>query len=535
MGVWLLLSLVGSVTFLATTNELTHDVAAVPFLWALPLAIYLLTFIICFDRPHWYSRRWMTIAATLACIAVLPTMASGLRVPQQIVAYSAFIFTFCMLCHGELVRLRPGVRHLTLFYLLVALGGALGGLFVSLVAPAVFTDFWEFPLVIPVGWTVIAMAWWTDSRSPFHTGERWLFGAAVTVGLWFAIRFVIERTRFGQHEWLVAHGWSVTLLGGAVLGAAIWTALWRAPVARSSLWPRAMVLLLVVVFSLFLQQSIERARAGALYAARSFYGVVRVVGETAGAGELRRLMHGTTVHGVQLDVLGRRTGPTAYYSPSTGIALASTVLVRSASHGAGDDGRVHFGVVGMGVGTMTAFARAGDRVRYYEINPDVIDIAQGPYFTFVRDSPSAVTIVPGDARISLERELRAAEPQRFDLLAIDAFSGDSVPVHLITVEAFGVYAAHLNTDASVLAVNVTNRYLDLEPVVAANARAIGFHAVRVDSDGDPPVPLESSWILMARNPGITTDPALLRNGARPLRAASVPFTDRYSNLFRVLQ
>ena len=186
---------------------------------------------------------------------------------------------------------------------------------------------------------------------------------------------------------------------------------------------------------------------------------------------------------------------------------------------------------------MSAFARAGDRVRYYEINPEVIDVAHGeaPYFTFVKDSAAQTTVVAGDARLSLERELAAAEPQRFDLLVMDAFASDSVPVHLVTVEAFRLYTAHLRAEDSILAVNVTNSYIDLEAVIAANARELGFQAIRVDGLGDPPVPMESSWILMSRGPRFLQDPAIRLSTGRPIGDRVVRFTDKYSNLYRVLK
>lgn len=532
VAMWLLLSFVGSVAFLATTNQLTHDVAAVPFLWALPLAIYLLSFVICFDRPTWYSRRWMALIGTVTSLAVLTIASAGLDLPLQIVIYGAFLFSFCMLCHGEVVRLRPGARHLTLFYLLIAAGGALGGLFVSLVAPVIFNDFWEFQLMIPAGWMIIAYAWWYDEESPLHSGDRLLFGCLVAVVLLFVLRYAIERTPIGRLPWVAAHDWTVTLGAGLALGGATWLVAWRTRLARLPLWPRAMILVLATALSFLVWQNAARVRRGERYAARNFYGVVRVLEAQAGVADVRRLMHGSTVHGVEVDIPGRSPIPTAYYSPSTGIAIASTRLVRAGSS-PGSEG-VHFGVVGMGVGTMTAFAHAGDRVRYYEINPQVIDIAQGPLFSFISESDSDVTVVAGDARLSLERELREGKPQQFDLLAIDAFSSDAVPVHLITTEAFRLYASHLSATA-ILAVNVTNRYLDLEPVVAANARAIGFSAVRVDSPGDPPVRLDSSWILLSRNPEVTRVSAFGLADARPLHDEAVSFTDRYSNFFRVLK
>jgi hypothetical protein len=534
---WLLLSSMSSVAFLATTNQLSQDVAAVPFLWVLPLAIYLSTFIICFDRPQWYSRRWMPIAAAVTSIAILPTATGGLRVLVQVIAYSAFLFCFCMLCHGELVRLRPGARQLTLFYLLIALGGAVGGTFVSVGAPALFPDLWEFHAAILVGWIVIGFVWSIDRTSPFQTGDRWLFSSLVLTASWLTLRYLAERTRFGQIDWISNNGWTVTFGSAVVLATGVCGSLWRSTIARLWLWPRALVLLVVLLSGLFLLQRVAISRDRALYSVRNFYGVIRVVTITAQAGEARQLIHGTTSHGVQVNVPGYRNTPTAYYSPSSGIAVASTRLLTRNPATGDRAGGLHFGIVGMGVGTMSAFAQASDRVRYYEINPEVIEIAGGqqPYFTFLKDSPSHAEVVPGDARLSLERELAAGGSQRFDLLAMDAFSSDSVPVHLVTAEAFQLYAAHLNNEESILAVNVTNRYLDLEPAVAANAQKLGFSGVRVDSPGDPPVVNESSWILLARNPRVFEHASVLLARGRPLRDRLVRFTDKYSNLFRVLK
>ena len=253
-------------------------------------------------------------------------------------------------------------------------------------------------------------------------------------------------------------------------------------------------------------------------------------------GDVRQLMHGTTTHGVQVNVPGYRKTPTAYYSRSSGLAVAVNRLVRAGDPDTSETpGTLHFGIVGMGIGTLSAFARPGDRVRYYEINPEVITTVQGPqsYFTFMSDSAGETEIVVGDARLSLERELNDGGSQRFDILVMDAFSSDSVPVHLVTAQAFRLYAAHLRSEQSILAVNVTNRYLDLEPVVAASAQTLGFRGVRVDSAGDPPVTIESSWILLARDPRVLEHLSLAHG--RPLGNRVVQFTDKYSNLFRVLK
>jgi hypothetical protein len=306
------------------------------------------------------------------------------------------------------------------------------------------------------------------------------------------------------------------------------------------IWPRFVVLAVILAAGHVLFERVQRSDVGNVYAARNFYGVVRInVVQAPPIGtRVQRLLDGNTIHGVQVLEKGLSKVPTAYYSPSSGIAVASRQLIRgSGVRGVNGVRNVHFGVLGMGAGTMAAFAQLGDRVRFYEFNPTVMDIAMGPkaHFTFIGDGAAEVTVVAGDGRLSLERELRKDAPQEFDLLAMDAFSSDAVPVHLLTEEAFGVYAAHLRGDDSILAVNVTNRHLELEPVVAASARRLGFHGIRIDSNGDPPVREKSSWILLSRSAKMIENLETTATLARPLLAREVLFTDRYSNLFRVLK
>ena len=428
------------------------------------------------------------------------------------------------------------MRQLTLYYLLIALGGALGGIFVSLGAPTVFYDLWEFHLAIVVGWMVIGLVWATDKSSPFHIGDRALFATLVTITSWLVLRYLIERTRFGGIEWVSGHGWPVTIVGGILVGGIV-ASLRKSRLGRLSVWPQLLWLLVVLLSVMFLLQRMPSEADGIIYAARNFYGVVRVSSVPAPGGEARRLIHGTTVHGAQVNLPGYRTTPTSYYSRTSGIAQVSRLLRSHNLRRNNFTPGLHFGVLGMGIGTMSAFGQSADRFRYYEINPEVIEIASGdqPYFTFVRDSASDVALVTGDARLSLERELRDGGSQQFDILVMDAFSGDSVPVHLLTLEAFRLYAAHLRDEESILAVNVTNRYLGLEPVVAANAQDLGFHGIRVDSPGDPPIVQESSWILLARDPQVLRQLSGPTSASRQVTDRFVRFTDKYSNLFRVLK
>lgn len=538
---WLLLSFSSSAMLLSMTNEVSLEVAAVPFLWVLPLGLYLGTFIICFDRPRWYSRRWFVTGAAMATAAVLTLsiLRLGLRIPYQVLAYNLFLALFCMVCHGELMRLRPGSPSLTRFYLFIAAGGALGGVFVGLAAPAFFPDVWEFHLTLLVGWIVWGLIGLVDRESPFYAGDRWHFALVTTMACIVAVHVGILSTSLQRTALVARYDWKVPLVVGALAALLPCLALWRSRLAADPVWPRMLLVLLILIGGKGLYERIDRSQDRIQFAARDFYGVVRVkISEPRWDGRgVRELVDGNTVHGVQL--LGTDSNrPTAYYSPSSGIAAAVQYLTRRAGRGdEGDVRNLHLGILGMGAGTMAAFAQPGDRVRYYDLNPTIIELSRGPrpHFTFIRDSAGEVTIVPGDGRLSLERELAEAKRQGFDLLAMDAFSSDAVPIHLLTEEAFGIYAAHLRDGASILAVNITNRHLDLEPVVAAAARRFGFGGVRIDTQGDPPVPQPSSWILLSRNRSAFDDPSIVAARPRPLGDREVPFTDRYSNLFRVLK
>jgi hypothetical protein len=535
---WLSLAFCGSAMFLATTNQLSLEVAAIPFVWVLPLGLYLLTFIVCFDRPGWYSRRWAVLAAAAATVLVLTlsAIAPVLRVRDAVIVYGLFLMAFCWVCHGELARLRPGAERLTRFYLLISLGGAAGGAFVGLVAPTFFTDVWEFHVAALFGWVALGVVWLADRESTLHTGDRWQFTlVAGIVGVMCAY-LVIHYTSLRATSVVARYDWRLPLAAGALLAVVLSLMFWRSRLIGSAIWPRALVLLVVVVAAKSLHHRVEASAVGNQFAARDFYGVVRVRIDAGGTAKV--LMDGNTVHGVQLLAERFRNLPTTYYAPSTGIAAAVGYLTRSTTSIDGNVSRpIHVGILGMGAGVMAAFARPGDRVRYYELNPKVIEISQGasPHFTFVRDSAGKVDTVVGDGRLSLERELIEGDPQGFDLFVMDAFSSDAVPVHLLTEEAFRIYTKHLRDDRSIIAVNITNRHLNLEPVVTASARRLGLRGIRVDVAPDPPASVASSWILLSRNAQLFDDPSIASVKPRPLQDREVLFTDRYSNLLRVLK
>lgn len=535
---WLLLPFLSSAALMATTNHLCQDLAVVPFLWVLPLALYLASFMICFQWPGWYSRTFLVVAG-LATLLVLYVAehALSLRVPVLLAGYGFFVLAFCCVCHGELVRLRPARRRLTLYYLAIALGGALGGAFVSLLAPAVFPDVWEFHLTIVAGWLAFAAVLMLDRTSPFHVGNRLHFCGLVALGL-FAAGALSWKKPDDWGGWAAALRWlaiAAVALGGAHAAGRVRR--WRR-MAGLALWPFVFVALVTLVAGYASFQRIGGLDESEIRVGRNFYGVLRLrVFLTADAKRAVQLRNGNISHGVQVTDEADRLTPTAYYVRSSGVGLAADNLMRRKWTEIVRGDGASIGVLGLGVGTMAAYARVGDHVRFYDINPLVIALSQGvsPIFTFVRDCRGAVTIVPGDARLSLEAELAAGEPQDFDLLVLDVFSGDAIPLHLLTSESFDVYAAHLRDDDAVLAVHVSNRFLNLEPAVVAQARRLGLQVRRVHDDGQLPVDYSTTWLLLARDPAVFEQEALRDRAEDIIDTRAATFTDRFSNLFQILK
>jgi SAM-dependent methyltransferase len=454
---WVGLAACASTLLLALTRHLTQDVAPVPFLWVLPLALYLLSFILCFDAPRYYARPLFLAALPLSFFALDRVMDGGLDVPWLVALLCSALFVCCMVCHGELVRRKPAVRHLTLFYLMLSVGGALGGLFVGLLAPVVFRAYFELPIALWATALLVACALWGEvgRRAP-----RW--GHAVLV--------------------LALLGW-----GGR----------------------------LVVV-------SADDVR-GYTEVVRNFYSQTRIEDSVEeGVGPVRTMVHGRITHGEQY--LQHPEKPTAYYCERSGVARALASLPT--------DRPRHIGVVGLGAGTMAVYGRSGDEMRMYEINDQVLDLAK-QHFSYLKNTPTRIVPVLGDGRLMLERE----EPQGFDLLAMDAFSGDSIPTHLVTQEAFSAYARHLRPDG-LLAVHITNTYLDLRPVMAAAAQHLGKVALLLElsrGHGDP-FCRRSSWAVFVSPEQAQALPAPLQ-GAEVLqaRAGFRPWTDTFSNLFDILK
>ena len=543
-----------SVLLLATTNKLCQDLAVIPFLWVLPLALYLLSFVICFDHPRWYSRYPFTLALIAALGGTCWAIYRGNAWPiwKLITVYSGGLFIFCMVCHGELYRLRPEPSRLTAFYLLIAAGGALGGLLVAVVAPAIFTGYYQLHFGL-LFCALLFLGVCLRDRNPAEAGTwRWLSGtlplvalagldwllayvaadaggalAGCLVGLrvatWILVLLVLERgLRLRQSGKPAAGIWAFVLPVFTPWAAREEASSFRRWRAGACAWMAVGVASLGAV--LWLQR--ERYADKLLYASRNFYGVLRVLEhnqEPTGA-RLRWLVHGRIAHGYQLLPPLPTDAPTLYYSEKSGVGLALAALPR--------EGR-RIGVVGLGVGTLAAYAQPGDDMCFYEINPEVCRLARSR-FSFLANCRGTVEVVPGDARLSLERE----PPQRFDVLVLDAFSSDAIPVHLLTAEAFELYARHLKTNG-ILALHISNNYLDLEPVLANLAGRFNYSAVAIDhAPADDQWWLRPSrWVLLTRNEAVLNAPAI-RDFARPLNGDpdhAQLWTDDFSSLFQVLR
>ena len=530
---WVSLSACASILFLATTNQICQDIGVVPLLWILPLGIYLLTFVICFEHERWYSRNGFHIAFGLAMWAgcfVLYDGALG-SIFAQIGIYTAVLFVFCMVCNGELVHSKPQPRFLTSFYLTVAAGGALGGIFVALVAPHIFKGFWEYQLGLWMAALLLVIILLRDKESWLYRSK---LGSPVVVVAMAALLpesaalTVTRSNKPGSH---------ISVLIAIVLMAYVLSNRNRkdSPGAREKAAPVycAVALLLAAIV---LAGTAFAHVANALAVSRSFYGVLSIVPQNMDdpARAAYCLKHGRVVHGCQLRAEDSRGTPTTYYGPSSGVGIA---ILRTSGAMSPIRGNLRIGIVGLGVGTIAAYGKPGDTLRYYEINPDVIRIANDRrYFSFLSDSPARIEVIAGDARLSLEHELEQHQRQDFDVLVIDAFSGDAIPVHLLTLEAFGIYLSHLKEPSGILAIHITNSYLDLRPVVFAAARRLGLQATSVHSAGDGKTTTDSNWVLVSMGVNLPQSEAAARGVAgQAVNVRTIrPWTDDYSNLLQIL-
>ncbi len=463
-GMWLLLSAMGSFMLLAVTNHITHDVASVPFLWLLPLTIYLITFILCFEGRGWYKRIFFLgplIVVVGALAWFLHEEGGIMEFKVAVPLFSAGLFVMCMFFHGELAAMKPAPRYLTTFFLMVSLGGALGGVVVGFIAPKFFNTYYEFGI-----------------------------GLIVTLLLAFYLT-----ADLGKAARLMSR--VVPML---ILGATGFT-------------------------GYHVYHYIDTLSNDARLMTRNFYGTLRVkdTGPDTSETAMRRLMHGVIMHGEQYLHPKMSHRITTYYTESSGVGLAVKYFE--------EEGPMRVGVVGLGVGTMAAYGRKGDVMRFYEINPQVIDIAKRD-FRYIPDSKAEVDTVLGDARLTMEREA----PRNYDVLAIDAFSSDAIPVHLITREAMAIYLKHIKPDTGVIAFHVTNRFLKLAPVVKQIADTYGLHTALITDDEGKGDASRTDWVLVTRNKKLLDDKTIKENTADIKEIPGLRlWTDDFNNLVQILK
>lgn len=686
MALWLALPACGSAALLATTNQLCQDVAVVPFLWVLPLSLYLLSFIICFDNQEWYARSWFVVALALAVFAGTVVLKAGVSLKDfsfhleesslfswmeawgetrpfswfvngenfeidslvmQVVVYCFVLFSCCMCCHGELVHMKPSSKYLTLFYLMVSLGGALGGMFVAVGAPLLFNGFWEYPVCLLACCGLMAAVIFRDFLNGWKTGLGMLeLGALTSLVCLTALLalapgglkllegelakksvmmfeegtktyeyFFTDAGRLMQLAFwivpqLVACGWTwlamyrdgknytfmnvaitlgslifalglaqvmVAMLASTINGAAplvprffawgwnneeevmaqvfrgtlfmglaglgVWVAIEYQRMNLAAVTAGFLAAVAIVGFgklSYELADFVVETDASAIAMTRNFYGVLRILDndpENPDADWHKyTLMHGRITHGFQYTNPKKQDMHTSYYGPESAIGIACEYHPQRLKRQ-----QVRIGVIGLGTGTMATYAERGDYIRFYDINQAVVDMCD-QYFTYRQNATKRgadVDVFMGDARIVMERQIDNGEAQKFDILVVDAFSSDAIPVHLLTEECCKIYWKHLKEDG-ILAVHISNRYLDLKPVVRSLAKNDGKEAVWVDNDGDDSIGVDgSSWILVTSNKEFLATPEL-RNVVAKWDKNGTPrelirWTDDFSSIWPILQ
>jgi len=483
---WILLSVCGVILLLAVTNRITFDLPVVPFFWIIPLCLYLLSFIICFNKPSWYDRKlWALLFVFSLVFIVLFTYWPQFNENYIIrgIILSVVLFVSCMVVHGELYHLRPPpAKYLTQYYLFIALGGAIGGVFVAVVATNLFNDFWEF-----------------------YIG---LIAVFILLGI-----VILRSSNFS---------WTNNFLRSAVL---IWS-----------------LFLALFIWQIYTQMS--RGNANIIFKKRNFYGLLSVRQGIKSGHIYTFLNHGEIVHGGQFRDEDKRKIPTSYFTPESGVAFAIKNHPKRYFYdnlnGYENSDSLKIGVLGMGVATLSTYLDQNDEIIYYELDPDVVEIAK-EYFYFLTDTKANYHVVVGDARSSLEREFKNGEAQNYDIMVMDAFIGDAPPLHLLTEEAFNLYWSHLKHDG-ILAVHISNLYIDFRPLILGWAKKYGKQFIEIYSEaGTEDWVSTSLWVLVTSNEKFLNDPKVkikLRESTIGLskdKLSPIILTDENSNLFTLIK
>jgi hypothetical protein len=516
---WILLAFIPSSLMLGATQYISTDVAAVPLLWVIPLAIYLLTFILAFSTRRLFSTDALsdTLAIVMAALTLVFLVRGEYRLPiwGLFGLHIAALFIAALFCHTRLAELRPPVHRLTEFYLLLALGGVLGGAFNGLLAPTIFTGVIEYPLVL-----VLACLVRLQTRKPYFSSQPAWFGALfdVCAGILIALIFFLLDDM-------------VFRLGIRNVGIRLGIAVGIPAIAVYLLSPRRYAFAVGIAALLAISQLIQPTEGRLLHQERTFFGVYRIFRNDNILHPIHAyttLVHGTTVHGAQYLDPEKAREPLTYYHRKGPLGDLFTTFADSPILDS-------LGLVGLGAGAIAAYGREGQTMVFHEIDPAVIRLAQDPeYFTYLRDSNADIRFDIGDGRLTMARLPDAV----YGVIVLDAFSSDAIPVHLLTLEAFQLYLKKLQP-RGIIAVHISNQYLYLEPVVARIADELNLAAIhRLDDPGKAEetrsMRSTSEWILLARAPQ-DLGPLASSPNWRPLRRKpNAPlWTDSYSNILSV--
>jgi hypothetical protein len=461
---WVMIAACSSSALLAVTNELCLDLASVPLLWMLPLVIYLATYIICFSNTsHYQSSFWSVVFVVSIIVFEYFKQITGLA--GQVGIIILVLLSCCMVCHGELVRLRPVSRKLTLFYISIAGGGVLGSAFVSLIAPTVFTRVVELPIALTAVFGVLLIAHIQKATCSWQKIVKLI----VIIGF-------------------VGHLWHCAL-------------------------------------------DIRQSTTSYIELKRSFFGTLQVDEAESNAGQVRRLFHGTTLHGYQFQLPENREFPTSYYTAESGVGVTLRLFPTQGKNVA-EIRNKRVGVIGLGIGTVATYGIPGDTYRFYEINEDVIRIAK-QHFSFLADSKARIEIVHRDARLALDEELSGGNGQQFDVLIVDAFSSDSIPIHLLTREAVVLYSKHLKPDG-VIIFNITSRYFNLWPIIKGHGVALGMESVLLLSETNSLMGSERAyWGVLTKNTAFLRQKEVL-SLTKSIDAVPINWTDSFASILQVL-
>jgi spermidine synthase len=502
---WTALAFVPSSLMLGVTTYLTTDIAAIPLFWVVPLALYLATFIIAFSGAfsglRSELRMWLPVLTLWLLFTIM--LRASLQPTLEIPLHLAVFFLAALACHSELARRRPSARHLTEFYLWMSFGGVLGGIFNVLVAPFLFSSVTEYPLALALAFLLLPEA---RGRAQQPVAARDV-AIALGVGVAAVALILLVPTRRFDPAWLGP---------GLVYGGAL--ALCFLSIQRP---PRfGLCLIAVVLVAAFL----GGRRDNLLHQERSFFGVLRVTRDAD--GRVTQLFHGTTLHGQQNLDPARRDEALTYYHRTGPIGQVFAAF-------SGPDAKASIALIGLGTGTLASYGEPGERMTYYEIDPAVVRIARDPrWFTFLRDSRARIDVLLGDARLRLAE----APDGAYGLMVLDAFSSDAIPVHLVTREALRLYVSKLEP-GGLMAFHISNRFVDLEPVLAELARDAGLVARIEYDEADPGEGKQASiWVVMSRREeGLGRLAGDARWKPLAARPGTAVWTDDFSNLVGVLQ